>query len=252
LGPPRSIKNKYPIPASGSVLQAGEYFINTDPGLGAATKFNFNYNDSVSIPSIKANRNDNIFLRAKDSYGRWSDAVCVNYRYKNLIGAEYKLKFVGGNLSAWQSLNMQDQAYPSAFFSAISNSITNQNTIDTLFIHFQSEDFIWGTVSKYAWKDITDVKEIKPNIPTKFSLLQNYPNPFNPTTKIKFDIPRRSQVKLIVYDIIGRVVETLVNKEMKPGSYEASFNGNALASGVYFYRMQAGSFVESKKLLLLK
>ena len=179
-GPPRSIKNIYPPPASGSIIQSGEYFLNSDPGLGSATKFNFDYNGSAGISSVNANRNDKIFLRAKDSFGRWSDAVCINYRYKNLIDAEYKLKFVGGSSSAWQKLNIQNQTSPSAFFTAQSGSITNQNTIDTLFIHFQSDDFIWGTVQKYAWKDITDIEEIKSNLPKEFYLSQNYPNPFNP------------------------------------------------------------------------
>ncbi|MHB8579047.1 MAG: T9SS type A sorting domain-containing protein [Ignavibacteriaceae bacterium] len=253
-GPPRSIKNIYPIPASGSVIQAGEYFINTDPGLGAATKFNFNYNDSVSISSIKANRDDKIFLRANDSFGRWSDAVCVYYRWKTLIGAQYKLKLTNGNLTVWQNLNMQNQGFPSCFYSAESNSINNQNNnIDTIFLQFQSEDFIWGTVSKYAYIDIIgDIKKLDSNIPKEFKLSNAYPNPFNPTTKIRFDIPRTSQVNLTVYDILGREVEILVDKAMMPGSYEVTFNGNHFASGVYFYGIHAGNFVQAKKLILMK
>ncbi|MCL5028587.1 MAG: T9SS type A sorting domain-containing protein [Bacteroidetes bacterium] len=252
-GPLRSIKNKYPIHASGSLIQAGEYFVNSDPGIGNANKFNIDYSGNINLSSINANRNDKIFLRSKDSYGRWSDAVCVNYRYKNLIGAEYKLKYVGGSSSAWQKLNMQDQTSPSAFFSAISDSITNQSTVDTLFIHFQSEDFIWGTVSKYAWKDIiSGVREIDNNIPKEFFLYQNYPNPFNPSTKIRFEIPKTSFVKLIVYDILGREIAVLINKEMKPGSYETIFNARGIASGVYFYRIETGSFSQTKKFVLLK
>jgi hypothetical protein len=97
-------------------------------------------------------------------------------------------------------------------------------------------------------------------VPEKFALEQNYPNPFNPSTTIRFQIPaevgaQRSQVGLVtlkVYDVLGREVATLVNEEMKPGSYEVTWDATEFASGVYLYRLQAGSFVETKKLVLLR
>ena len=85
-----------------------------------------------------------------------------------------------------------------------------------------------------------------------FYLFQNYPNPFNPTTKMDYSIPRASFVTLKVYDILGREVATLVNEEKPAGNYEVEFNGKGLSSGVYFYRIQAGNFVSTKKLVLLK
>ncbi|MBU0474707.1 MAG: T9SS type A sorting domain-containing protein [Bacteroidetes bacterium] len=94
--------------------------------------------------------------------------------------------------------------------------------------------------------------------PETFSLSQNYPNPFNPSTIIKYSIPRSTeyysvqQVQLKVYDILGREVAMLVNKEQKAGNYEVNFNASKLSSGVYFYKLQAGSFSQTKKLLLLK
>jgi hypothetical protein len=249
---PRSFKYRQPLPASGSLMQAGEYFVNNDPGYGKATGFNIGYDGKINLSSLKPTRNDKIFVRAKDSYGRWGDAVCVNYRYKNLVSAEYKIKFKGGSASAWQRLNIQNQTSSSAFFVALSDKITSQGTVDTVFIHFQGDDYVWGTVQKYAWKDITDVKEIKSNIPTEFSLSQNYPNPFNPSTKIKFDIPKQSHIRLVIYDILGREIEKLVNKEMLPGSYEEIFDGQHLSSGVYFYRIEAEGFVKSAKMVLMK
>lgn len=93
-------------------------------------------------------------------------------------------------------------------------------------------------------------------IPKEFKLGQNYPNPFNPSTKIKFSIPQSSArgvlTKLFVYDISGRLVRTLVNQTMNAGSYEVTFDGNGLASGVYFYKLLAGSYVETKKMLMIK
>jgi hypothetical protein len=89
-------------------------------------------------------------------------------------------------------------------------------------------------------------------IPTEFNLYQNYPNPFNPTTKIEFKIPEAGLVNLKIYDILGREVITLLNEAMQPGNYKVDFDASTLTSGIYFYRLQAGNFVETKKMLLLK
>ena len=81
---------------------------------------------------------------------------------------------------------------------------------------------------------------------------QNYPNPFNPTTTINYSVPKTSFVTIKVYDMLGKEVTTLVNEEQKPGNYNVEFSANKLASGIYFYGMQAGGFVETKKLIVLK
>ena len=99
---------------------------------------------------------------------------------------------------------------------------------------------------------ITAVKDKKNNLPTNFSLEQNYPNPFNPTTVINFSVPKTSMVTIKVYDVLGNEIATLLNKEKLAGKYSVNFNASKFSSGVYFYRMQAGSFVEAKKLILLK
>ena len=96
--------------------------------------------------------------------------------------------------------------------------------------------------------------------PKEYSLKQNYPNPFNPITKIKFDIPALSfpnvsignPVQLKVYDIMGKEVQTLVNERLQPGTYEASFDGSMLNSGVYFYKLMTDGFTETKKMLMIK
>ncbi|MFA7418383.1 MAG: T9SS type A sorting domain-containing protein [Melioribacteraceae bacterium] len=98
----------------------------------------------------------------------------------------------------------------------------------------------------------TDVQDLESGIPSKFSLDQNYPNPFNPTTTIKFAIPADENVSLKVFNVLGQEVVTLVNKQMKAGSYSFDFNASKLSSGVYFYRVEAGSFNATKKMLLLK
>jgi photosystem II stability/assembly factor-like uncharacterized protein len=89
-------------------------------------------------------------------------------------------------------------------------------------------------------------------VPDAFKLYDNYPNPFNPVTKIKFDLPLNGMVRLNVYDITGREVVNLINGELKAGSYEFQFNADKLSSGVYFYRMETGSFSDIKRMMLVK
>jgi len=89
-------------------------------------------------------------------------------------------------------------------------------------------------------------------IETNFTLSQNYPNPLNPSTKIRYSIPNTSKVLIKIYDILGNEIETLVDEQKPVGSYEIEFDATALPSGIYFYRLQAGPFVETKKMILLK
>ena len=97
-------------------------------------------------------------------------------------------------------------------------------------------------------------EDFSKNLPINFSLSQNYPNPFNPATTIRYNIPTAIHVTLKVYDILGNAVQTLVNREPQPGSYCVQFAAGSrrLASGVYFYRLQAESFVSTKKMIPLQ
>jgi hypothetical protein len=98
----------------------------------------------------------------------------------------------------------------------------------------------------------TGVAEGGPQVPSHFTLSQNYPNPFNPSTTIKYDLPSASLVSLKVYDILGREVSMLVNDRKDVGVHEVKFDGSNLASGMYFYRLQAGEFVQTKRLMILR
>jgi len=109
-----------------------------------------------------------------------------------------------------------------------------------------------GTILKSTNGGVTGITQFTGLSPNKFSLSQNYPNPFNPQTKIKFAVPKSSFTKLIIYDLLGREVETLVNEELKPGTYEADWDGSNYSSGVYFYKIISGDFVEIKKMVLMK
>lgn len=100
--------------------------------------------------------------------------------------------------------------------------------------------------------ELVGVQNISTEVPSAYSLSQNYPNPFNPTTNIRYAIPKSGMVKLVVFDALGREVETLVNKSQQAGTYEASFNGSALTSGVYFYKLSVGDFTDTKRMLIIK
>jgi hypothetical protein len=99
---------------------------------------------------------------------------------------------------------------------------------------------------------ITSVEETDLDIASEYKLFNNYPNPFNPSTTIRFQIPELSFVTLKVYDVLGSEISTLISEEKPASSYELTYIANGLPSGIYFYRLQAGDFVETKKMILLK
>jgi hypothetical protein len=108
--------------------------------------------------------------------------------------------------------------------------------------------FLAGTLIRRTITSAID----EPLVPLTFLLRQNYPNPFNPSTTISFSLPLKSLVSLKVYDLLGREVTTIVSEEMSAGNYSRQWNANGMSSGVYFYRLQAGSSAEVKKLVLLR
>lgn len=100
--------------------------------------------------------------------------------------------------------------------------------------------------------EIIGITNLNTNIPDKFALHQNYPNPFNPETNIRFELPKTADVKLFVYDILGREVETIINNRMDAGVYNATWNATPYSSGVYFYRLTAGDYTSVKKMIVIK
>ena len=117
------------------------------------------------------------------------------------------------------------------------------------------------SVWRRSYSEIIGIQNISTKIPSAFLLSQNYPNPFNPTTKLRFNIPcgqpTTSNVQLIIYDVLGKKIATLVNEKLQPGAYEVpfsinQFSNNQISSGIYFYRLTAGDFSETKRMIYLK
>lgn len=125
-------------------------------------------------------------------------------------------------------------------------------------------DLYAGTNGAGVWRRplsqmVTSAEGLSSERPSTYALWQNYPNPFNPTTVISYQLPAVSDVRLVVYDILGREVSVLVNERQNPGRYELRFDArlsggqaSGLSSGVYFYRLQAGDFAQTKRLMVLK
>ena len=141
-------------------------------------------------------------------------------------------------------------------------SLAISNNINESILCSVAESFIGSSVNPdyqhrsgfwYIYQEVTgtDVSE-DDLLPAFFKLEQNYPNPFNPTTTIQFAVPERSNVLIKIYDILGSEVATLVNEEMEAGWHKRNFDASSLSSGIYLFRMDAGSYVNTKKMILIK
>lgn len=124
-------------------------------------------------------------------------------------------------------------------------------------VHFVDQNTGWacgdtGILLKTTNGGFTAIQPVSNKIPKEFKLYQNYPNPFNPISKIEYQIAKLSDVKVVVYDVLGDEVSVLVNEELKPGTYEVQFDGTNYPSGVYYYKLSAGDYTETRKLVLIK
>jgi hypothetical protein len=158
----------------------------------------------------------------------------------------YKNSIDGGN--TWSS----DTRLTNSTGDSYSSSVAVSGTV----VHVVWNDNRDGNFEIYYKRNptgnVVEINNISTEIPSSYSLSQNYPNPFNPTTVISFQLSVAGQVVLKVYDVMGREVQTLVNESLKPGTYEASFDGSSLNSGVYFYKLITTGFTETKKMLMVK
>jgi phosphatidylserine/phosphatidylglycerophosphate/cardiolipin synthase-like enzyme len=140
-------------------------------------------------------------------------------------------------------------------WSSSAETANNENTLilkSTRLANLYLQEFSARYTAAGGTDVLTGIEITSTIAPKVFRLLQNYPNPFNPTTSISYDVPQKSNVSLKVFDVLGREVITLVQKEQLAGSYRVQFDASKLSSGIYFYRLQAGSFMNSKKMVLIK
>ena len=131
---------------------------------------------------------------------------------------------------------------PGHFLAFVYHDVDANGVIDT---RMERVDFPAVTVA------LSDVAPAN-GLPTSFGLSQNYPNPFNPTTFISFDVPKASHVTLEVYNVLGQKVSTLIDEELDANTHQVEFDGSSVSSGIYFYRLSAGDFTETKKMVMVK
>ncbi|MCF8394955.1 MAG: T9SS type A sorting domain-containing protein, partial [Melioribacteraceae bacterium] len=193
---------------------------------------------------------------ATTNYGEtWIDGITGEQM--NLIGVSYPgpggfYYLMGENayysldLSTWSPIDL----------TGVSGGYITATAVSSNYLYIGTET---GGAFRRELDQITDVKEIVDNtLPENFILKQNYPNPFNPSTKIEFSIaPNKHNKKgvqtlLVVYDILGKKIKTLINKNLQPGNYSIDFDAAGLTSGVYFYTLYAGDFSQSNKMILTK
>jgi len=193
-----------------------------------------------------------------DSMGNFIDSVFNRWQLHNPVRLAANLT-PNSDLAIYFDCGMQDEVLLYPFNTGFADSL------DLLGIDYVFESFN-GTHTSEAlnrvpialrfidsvMNTVTGVFSDYSNIVSNFNLSQNYPNPFNPTTTIKYSVPKLSYVTLKVYDVLGSEVATLVNEEKPVGTYELSWSAANLPSGVYFYQLRVGEFVQTKKMLLLK
>lgn len=204
------------------------------PGQGCSI-----YPDDKIIDSLASRKNDILYC----SYMSIFTHTCADTGFDNIFGSNN----VKTKSFFYDGLVAYDATYAMNFGVIFSGYLGISGTGNLTYLRGCK---INGVV--YGDTVLSIVKKISSLIPKKYALSQNYPNPFNPSTKIKFDIPKASNVKLIIYDMLGREAVVLVNESLNAGKYEANLNGSGYPSGVYFYKMVAGDFVDVKKMLLVK
>ena len=187
-------------------------------------------------------------LKSSDFGNHWTEIPFRSYDQQGIGFLNETTGWVGGwTGTTYETTNGGSEWHPGGWGNNLNR------------IRFLNDTLGYGAgqrIYKYS-RESVGINFISDVIPESYILQQNYPNPFNPFTKIKFDIlpdvnGQMSDVKLIVYDILGKEVVTLVNEKLSPGKYEADFDGSNFASSIYFYKLEAGSFIETKRMMLLK
>ena len=252
---------------------------HSDPG---TSTYSDNDDDGAGNPSFMATNdpganviflvNDAAAQTAFDPYGVLTPAHTVDVAIPFDLGATfntgdvipgYVLRIPDGDRGNVMSAGKWDNGVWTVEFKRVNSrsdydfSVPSGGTIDFTHETFDNEgsnhpnNGIDPTIYTLDFLNIVSVK-LDNLLPEKYVLGQNYPNPFNPTTTIYYSIPQNSYVSLRIFDVLGNEVQTIVNENQDAGNYTVKFNADNLTSGIYFYKIEAGSFIETKKMILLK
>ncbi len=158
------------------------------------------------------------------------------------------------SLAAVIHIHLQNESIQTLTLSEIQNIVYNDSETELVVNLINGSDFrlTLAQIQKLTFGDFTTVTERELELVKTFTLLRSYPNPFNPTTSIRFDLVNSEMVSLTVHNIMGQEVARVVNESMEAGSHEIFVDMQSFASGVYLYRIEAGNFVDMKKMVLVK
>lgn len=263
----RGILRKFASNTSSPDNQMGWGIINAQQSVDSARKMDnvaptiqhtqpFANTTSTSAVTLKARVFDNGIIR----YSRSSEAPRVYYRKSTDNGATWTV-YTSANYTSTTTLDtfyfqipgsplgtrveyyfaVQDVALPNPLCSTLPTGGSGINPPGST-----------PPGTRFMFNVTTSTSVVSSNIPGEYKLFDNYPNPFNPNTVIRFNLMRTGNVKLAVYDVTGRLVNTLVNQKLSAGEYKIDFNGIGLSSGAYIYRIESGDFKDTKKMLLIK
>lgn len=169
----------------------------------------------------------------------------ANY-YNPILNLVYE-----GKKFDWVNIDGQDTLWSPFGSPGITKIGKGIGFIQMLYWDFAEFNVTGARIHNQVYGNLTDI-ELSDPISITFNLFQNYPNPFNPVTQITYTVKEVGFIKLKVFDVLGKDVTTLVNKEQSAGIYKVEFNGSDLATGIYFYQLNVGNFVETKKMILVK
>lgn len=242
---------------AGSSLSTGGIYISTDNG--SNWKSLLPLNNSVSTIAVSGT---NIFAGTDIGSVYLSTDNGINWSLANagvVYSSDWSVAISGNNIF---SATQFGGVYVSGDFgntwgmesdALIFNSVTSLAINDQFVFVGTGSSGLWKRPISEILKKLTSVEtENSFNIPSDYHFEQNYPNPFNPATTINYSVPKQSNVLIVIYDGLGRKVTTLVNEEKSAGNYKTEFKANNLPSGIYFYRIHAGNFIQTKKMILLK
>jgi len=247
-----------------SFATLGNYLFAGTSGNGVYISINYGTTwtptlNNKTVFSLAGSSSNNIFA-GTDNGAYLSTNYGMNWNQTALTNQwVHSLATLGNNVFAGTGTGVHFSSNNGANWVILNQGFVGYPTIKTLLI---ANSYIFaGTELSSVWRrnlsEITEINPVAEVVPLTYSLQQNFPNPFNPVTKIKFSLPLwRGEggrtVQLFVYDVMGREVQTLVNEKLPPGTYETTFDGSLLNSGVYFYKLIADGFSDIKKMMLIK
>jgi len=223
----------------GEVVPTGDIVFPPSIAIGSGTS------DYADIDQRYTSLKGNIKFFQQDSNEYIFGGVYLYNTETNIVFASGGL-FLGENLETYTPFEMVIDYYSELTPEKMSISFT---------LGSETGEPIEGTyflIDNLSLSTVTGLEKHLVVNPETFSLKQNYPNPFNPTTKITYQLPMSGHTKLVLYDNNGRLVQTLLDRNHAAGSYTINFDGSSLPSGVYFYRLTAANFSETKRMLLVK